>query len=84
MEASSHALMGEHLLEYVMNGTQTVPIGNRHPRFAPQMMLSVSNGLISGLLLQYVRTKSGKDSVMLFYVTTNGKLINDCSPIGKD
>ena len=36
MEASSHALMGEHLLEYVMNGTQTVPIGNRHPRFAPQ------------------------------------------------
>ncbi|MDI9640824.1 CoA transferase [Oscillatoria amoena NRMC-F 0135] len=24
-------LMGEHLLEFVLNGTQTLPIGNRHP-----------------------------------------------------
>jgi crotonobetainyl-CoA:carnitine CoA-transferase CaiB-like acyl-CoA transferase len=31
-----HVLMGEHLLEYVMNGTQTLPLGNRHRWFAPQ------------------------------------------------
>lgn len=36
MEAPSHALMGEHLLEYAMNGTRTLPLGNRHPRRAPQ------------------------------------------------
>ena len=36
MEASTHALIGEHLLEYAMNGTQSLPLGNRHVRFAPQ------------------------------------------------
>lgn len=29
-------LIGEHLLEYVVNGTQTLPLGNRHPDYAPQ------------------------------------------------
>ncbi|MDY7012194.1 MAG: CoA transferase, partial [Cyanobacteriota bacterium] len=29
-------LMGEHLLEYTLNGTQTLPLGNRHPVYAPQ------------------------------------------------
>jgi crotonobetainyl-CoA:carnitine CoA-transferase CaiB-like acyl-CoA transferase len=29
-------LIGEHLLEYALNGSQTLPVGNRHPRFAPQ------------------------------------------------
>lgn len=36
LEAVTHALIGEHLLEYVMNGTQTLPLGNRHRWFAPQ------------------------------------------------
>jgi crotonobetainyl-CoA:carnitine CoA-transferase CaiB-like acyl-CoA transferase len=36
MEASTHALIGEHLLEYAMNGSQTLPLGNRHGTFAPQ------------------------------------------------
>ncbi len=36
LEALSHTLMGEHLLEYVMNGTQTLPVGSRSARFAPQ------------------------------------------------
>jgi len=35
-ETATHALLGEHLLEYVMNGTQTLPMGNRHRYFAPQ------------------------------------------------
>jgi crotonobetainyl-CoA:carnitine CoA-transferase CaiB-like acyl-CoA transferase len=29
-------LIGEHLLEFVVNGTQTLPLGNRHPSYAPQ------------------------------------------------
>jgi crotonobetainyl-CoA:carnitine CoA-transferase CaiB-like acyl-CoA transferase len=29
-------LIGEHLLEYMVNGTQTLPLGNRHPVYAPQ------------------------------------------------
>lgn len=36
LEAPTHGLIGEHLLEYAMNGTQTVPVGNRHARYAPQ------------------------------------------------
>jgi crotonobetainyl-CoA:carnitine CoA-transferase CaiB-like acyl-CoA transferase len=36
LEAASHALAGEHLLEYAMSGRQTLPLGNRHFRFAPQ------------------------------------------------
>jgi len=36
MEGVTHALIGEHLLEYVMNRTQTLPLGNRHKWFAPQ------------------------------------------------
>lgn len=36
MEAATHGLMGEHLLEYVMNRSQTLPLGNRHHLFAPQ------------------------------------------------
>lgn len=36
LEALSHSLFGEHLLEMEMNGTQTLPQGNRHSRFAPQ------------------------------------------------
>jgi crotonobetainyl-CoA:carnitine CoA-transferase CaiB-like acyl-CoA transferase len=35
-ETATHTLMGEHLLEYVMNGTQTLPLGNRHHYYAPQ------------------------------------------------
>jgi crotonobetainyl-CoA:carnitine CoA-transferase CaiB-like acyl-CoA transferase len=35
-EAATHALMGEALLELVMNGSQTLPLGNRSPHFAPQ------------------------------------------------
>ncbi len=35
-ETATHSLMGEHLLEYVMNGEQTLPLANRHPYFAPQ------------------------------------------------
>jgi crotonobetainyl-CoA:carnitine CoA-transferase CaiB-like acyl-CoA transferase len=29
-------LIGEHLLEHAVNGRETLPTGNRHPRFAPQ------------------------------------------------
>lgn len=29
-------LIGEHLLERAVNGRQTLPVGNRHPRYAPQ------------------------------------------------
>ncbi len=36
LEAATHSLIGEHLLEYVMNGTRTLPLGNRHSQFAPQ------------------------------------------------
>ena len=36
LEASTHATIGEHLLEYMLNGTQTLPLGNRHRTFAPQ------------------------------------------------
>ncbi len=35
-EAATHGLIGEHLLECVMNGNQTYPLGNRHWKFAPQ------------------------------------------------
>lgn len=35
-ETATHALMGEHLLELVMNGSQTLPLGNRSLHFAPQ------------------------------------------------
>jgi crotonobetainyl-CoA:carnitine CoA-transferase CaiB-like acyl-CoA transferase len=35
-EAATSGLIGEHLLEYVMNGTQTLPLGNRHRFHAPQ------------------------------------------------
>ncbi len=36
LETTTGGLIGEHLLEYVMNGTQQLPAGNRHPWFAPQ------------------------------------------------
>ncbi|MHC4455475.1 MAG: CaiB/BaiF CoA transferase family protein [Planctomycetota bacterium] len=36
MEAGTHALIGEHLLEYEMTGQQRHPIGNRHLWHAPQ------------------------------------------------
>jgi len=36
MEAPTHGLIGEHLLLYHMQGTQTHPVGNRHWTFAPQ------------------------------------------------
>lgn len=36
LEAATHGTAGEHLLEFVMNGEQTLPLGNRHYRFAPQ------------------------------------------------
>jgi crotonobetainyl-CoA:carnitine CoA-transferase CaiB-like acyl-CoA transferase len=29
-------LIGEYLLEFVINGTQTLPLGNRHSMYAPQ------------------------------------------------
>lgn len=35
LEATSHALVGEHLLAFVMNGTVPPLRGNRHVRFAP-------------------------------------------------
>ncbi len=35
MEAATHTLIGEHLLEYVMNGSVDLPKANRHRRFAP-------------------------------------------------
>lgn len=33
---TSSWLIGEHLLEYTVNGEQTLPLGNRHPVYAPQ------------------------------------------------
>ena len=36
VEAATIAVAGEHLLEYAMNGTQTLPVGNRNPRCSPQ------------------------------------------------
>jgi crotonobetainyl-CoA:carnitine CoA-transferase CaiB-like acyl-CoA transferase len=36
MEAATHALIGEHVLELAMNGQQTLPLGNRHFKFALQ------------------------------------------------
>lgn len=36
LEALTGALIGAHLLEYAVNGTQPLPMGNRHPRYAPQ------------------------------------------------
>lgn len=36
MEFSTHALIGEHLLEYAMNNTHAPASGNRHRSFAPQ------------------------------------------------
>ncbi len=36
MEFPTHALIGEHLLEFVMNKTHVSPMGNRHLCFAPQ------------------------------------------------
>jgi crotonobetainyl-CoA:carnitine CoA-transferase CaiB-like acyl-CoA transferase len=35
LEAPIHALIGEHVLEYTVNGTQTLPLGNRHRQYAP-------------------------------------------------
>ena len=36
MELPTHALIGEHLLEYVMNNTHVSPLANRNRTFAPQ------------------------------------------------
>jgi crotonobetainyl-CoA:carnitine CoA-transferase CaiB-like acyl-CoA transferase len=36
LEAAATGLIGEHLLEFAINGHQTLPLGNRHPEFAPQ------------------------------------------------
>lgn len=36
LEAGTHGLIGEHLLEFAMNGRQTLPTGNRHWQYAPQ------------------------------------------------
>jgi crotonobetainyl-CoA:carnitine CoA-transferase CaiB-like acyl-CoA transferase len=36
LEAATTGLIGDHLLEYVMNGAQTLPLGNRHASYAPQ------------------------------------------------
>lgn len=36
LEAASHVLIGEQLLEYFANGRQSLPMGNRHSTFAPQ------------------------------------------------
>jgi crotonobetainyl-CoA:carnitine CoA-transferase CaiB-like acyl-CoA transferase len=36
LEAATSALAGEHLLDYAMNGIQTLLASNRHRRYAPQ------------------------------------------------
>lgn len=33
---TSSWLIGEHLMEHAINGDQTLPLGNRHPCYAPQ------------------------------------------------
>ncbi|MBP0015459.1 MAG: CoA transferase [Roseofilum sp. SID2] len=35
LEGLTHAIGGEHFLEYAVNGETTLPIGNRHPAYAP-------------------------------------------------
>lgn len=35
VEAPAHALAGEHLLEFATNGVSSLPVGNRHPCYAP-------------------------------------------------
>jgi crotonobetainyl-CoA:carnitine CoA-transferase CaiB-like acyl-CoA transferase len=36
VELPTHALLGEHLLEYALHATHAPPLGNRHRWFAPQ------------------------------------------------
>jgi len=36
LEAAMHVVGGEHFLERFMNERQTLPLGNRHPVYAPQ------------------------------------------------
>lgn len=36
LEAATHTLIGEHLLEFIMNRGQALPLGNRSRYFAPQ------------------------------------------------
>jgi crotonobetainyl-CoA:carnitine CoA-transferase CaiB-like acyl-CoA transferase len=36
LEFSTFSLIGEHLLEFVANGSHTQPLGNRNRKFAPQ------------------------------------------------
>jgi crotonobetainyl-CoA:carnitine CoA-transferase CaiB-like acyl-CoA transferase len=36
LEAATSGLAGEHFLAYAMSGIQTLPMGNRHPYYAPQ------------------------------------------------
>jgi crotonobetainyl-CoA:carnitine CoA-transferase CaiB-like acyl-CoA transferase len=36
LEVATHGTIGEHLLEYSMNGNVRLPLGNRHWKFAPQ------------------------------------------------
>ncbi len=36
MELPTHALIGEHLLEYAINNKHALPMGNRHRHFAPR------------------------------------------------
>ncbi|AOY78789.1 CoA transferase [Moorena producens JHB] len=35
LEGLMHGIGGEHFLEYAVNGKTTLPIGNRHPAYAP-------------------------------------------------
>jgi crotonobetainyl-CoA:carnitine CoA-transferase CaiB-like acyl-CoA transferase len=36
LEAATSGLVGEHFLAYAMSGTPALPVGNRHPYYAPQ------------------------------------------------
>jgi crotonobetainyl-CoA:carnitine CoA-transferase CaiB-like acyl-CoA transferase len=36
LEAATSGLVGEHFLAYALNGAQALPVGNRHPYYAPQ------------------------------------------------
>lgn len=36
VESATHALIGEHLMEFAVNANYTQPTGNRHPYHAPQ------------------------------------------------